>query len=152
MASPRRPTPRPGPPPIEHALAYSRTSGARGGRGPSSGGGVPSGSVTRSPDSQPCGLRAGRRGPTPPEGTPPPDATRPAYTCRTREFLGRVAELRGETHQVGVAGAHQCVAELAITPQQHVEAAGRRAVRVALEAVGRPREPVRLEDEKRDGV
>jgi len=33
--------------------------------------------VTRSPESQPCGLRAGRGGPTPPERTPPPAATRP---------------------------------------------------------------------------
>src|SRR5262249_47502082 len=60
------------------APANSRASGAGGGQGLSPGGGVPSCCVTRSPDSQPCGLRAGRRGPTPPEGTPPPDATRPA--------------------------------------------------------------------------
>src|SRR5215469_2536980 len=53
------------------------TSGARDGRGPTSGGGVRSGCVTRSPESQPCGLRAGRGGPTPPERTPPPAATRP---------------------------------------------------------------------------
>src|SRR5215468_5020774 len=88
MASPRRPTPRPGPPPIEHALAYSRTSGARGGRGLSSGGGVPSCCVTRSPESQPCRLRAGRGGPTPPEGTPPPDATRPVARAAS-EFVGQ---------------------------------------------------------------
>src|SRR5262249_15707090 len=36
------------------------------------GGGVRSGCVTRSPDSQPSGLRTGRGGPTPPERTPPP--------------------------------------------------------------------------------
>src|SRR5262244_2726994 len=77
MASRRQPTPRPAPPLTERGLAYSRASGARGGRGPSSGGGAPSGCVTRSPDSQPCGLRAGRGGPTPPEDTPPPAATRP---------------------------------------------------------------------------
>ena len=43
-----------------HHPDYSRVRGARGDRVLSSGGGVPSCYVTRSPESQPCGLRAGR--------------------------------------------------------------------------------------------
>src|SRR5262249_53711021 len=45
---------------------------------------------------------------------PPP---RLALRIFVRPLLGGVAEFGGETHQVGVGGAHQCVAELAITPQ-----------------------------------
>src|SRR5262249_42163283 len=48
------------------------------GRVLSSGGGSALGSVTRSPESQPYGLRAGRGGPPPPLAPPPPDATRPS--------------------------------------------------------------------------
>src|SRR5215831_3884639 len=61
--------------------------GARDDRVPSSGGGVRSCCVTRSPDSPPCGRRAGRGGPTPPERTPPPAATRPV--TRAALDLGR---------------------------------------------------------------
>jgi len=47
------------------------------GVGLSQGTAPPGGSVTRSPDSQRCALRAGRRGPTPPPGGAVPCATPP---------------------------------------------------------------------------
>jgi len=51
------------------------------GRGLSSGARERSSSVTRSPDSPPSGRRTGRGGPTPPERSLAPAATRPGYTC-----------------------------------------------------------------------
>ena len=50
------------------------------GRGLSSGVGERSSCVTHSPESQPCGLRGGFGGPTPPERSPTPDATHPGGT------------------------------------------------------------------------
>src|SRR5262249_13633654 len=64
-------------PPVSSSWDYSPTCGARGGRVPSSGGGVRSCYVT-SPRRHPAGCTCRKRvGPTPPEHTPPPDATRP---------------------------------------------------------------------------
>src|SRR5215471_7711662 len=72
---------------------YSRVSHVGSGRVASEGG-VCSGCVTRSPDSQPSGLRAGRGGPTPPEHTPPSDdRPRPVSRSEVREYFGLVAEL-----------------------------------------------------------
>jgi len=55
------------------------------GRDPSSGAGERSGCVTHSPESPPSGRRTGRGGPTLPERSPAPAATRPDRTCGTRE-------------------------------------------------------------------
>ena len=59
------------------------------GRGPSLGAGVRSCCVTRSPESQPAGLRTGFGGPTPPERSPASDVTRPGRTCGTLEWPRR---------------------------------------------------------------
>src|SRR5215470_1598494 len=75
-------------PPMCSSLDYSPTCGARGGRVPSSGGGVCSCCVTRSPESQPCGLRTGRGGPTPPEHTLPPTPPGRSYV-RQPGMIGR---------------------------------------------------------------
>jgi len=55
------------------------------GRGLSSGAGECSSCVTHSPESPPSGRRTGFGGPTPPEHSPAPDATRPDCTCGIRE-------------------------------------------------------------------
>src|SRR5215510_624914 len=60
---------------------HSRAAEREAGRGLSSGAGMRSSCVTHSPDSPPCGRRTGRGGPTPPERTPAPDATRPDPPC-----------------------------------------------------------------------
>src|SRR5215475_12127029 len=60
------------------------------GRGPSSGAGERSSSVTRSPESPPYGRRTGRGGPTPPERSPAPDAIRPGRTRSGRELATRL--------------------------------------------------------------
>ena len=52
-------------------LPLIETPEREAGRGLSSGAGVRSSYVTHSPEAQPCGLRAGRGGPTPPERSPP---------------------------------------------------------------------------------
>src|SRR5262245_11394747 len=66
--------------------------------GPVVGGGVRSSGVTHSPQSPPCGRRTGRGGPTPPERTPPPAATRPV----TRAALGNGPESdQGESKRRG---------------------------------------------------
>src|SRR5215510_12801 len=87
--------------------AYSRTCERETGRGPSSGAGERSSCVTRSPDSPPSGRRTGRGGPTPPERSPTPDATRPGDTRGFREQAelasggasGRAEFLQDETTQ-----------------------------------------------------
>src|SRR5215831_17455997 len=55
------------------------------GRGPSSGAGERSSYVTHLPESPPSRRRTGFGGPTPPERSPAPAATRPGRTCGTRE-------------------------------------------------------------------
>src|SRR5215475_15071834 len=62
--------------------------------GPVVGAGVRSSCVTHSPESQPYGLRTGFGGPTPPERTPAPDATRPGRTydnCAWAQWAGQSA-------------------------------------------------------------
>src|SRR5215470_10890312 len=84
MASPRRPTPRPAPPLTERAPAYSGASGARGGRGLSSGGGGPHAAspvrLNRSPAgcAQDEGVPLRRRAPPPP---PPPARLHVRHSC-----------------------------------------------------------------------
>jgi len=65
--------------------ANSRTCERETGRGLSSGAGELSSYVTHSPESPPFGRRTGRGGPTPPESSPAPDATRPDRTLGIRE-------------------------------------------------------------------
>src|SRR5690348_370621 len=64
-------------PPEDASALLVTNSIARGGRVLSPKCQGASSSVTRSPDSQPCGLRAGRGGPTPPAAPWHLDATRP---------------------------------------------------------------------------
>src|SRR5262249_39270781 len=66
------------------------------GRGPSAGAGGRSSCVTHSPDSPPCGRRTGRGGPTPPERTPTPDATRP--DCTGADALNRSDRVSGASY------------------------------------------------------
>src|SRR5262245_48238078 len=75
------------------------------GRGPSSGEGERSSYVTRSPDSPPSGRRTGRGGPTPPERTPAPAATRPGRTYGTCE-QSRLARGTRRATEGGDNGVH----------------------------------------------
>src|SRR5215470_14912160 len=50
--------------------------------------------VTRSPESQPCGLRAGRGGPTPPIAPPAHVATRPTPRATLRKIGDRIVSGR----------------------------------------------------------
>src|SRR5215831_1049322 len=70
-------------------LTHSRSQEGEAGRGPSSGAGELSGCVTRSPDSPPCGRRTGGGGPTPPESSPAPAATRPGHTRGSSDWARR---------------------------------------------------------------
>src|SRR5262249_1332282 len=102
---------------------YSRTRGREAGRVPSSGAGERSRCVTHSPESQPSGLRTGFGGPTPPERSPAPAATRPDRTCGAREWstlasgfglpepgvecdeaVGVHVQLRGEAPAIALVG------------------------------------------------
>src|SRR5262249_24436541 len=82
--------------------ALFTTWGARAGRGRWGGGGVPSCCVPRSLESPPCGRRTGRGGPTPPERTPPPTATRPGERGEFVKSPGqRRAHLTGPGRRAG---------------------------------------------------
>src|SRR5262245_62136888 len=91
---------------FRHSYLWREFMQAR--RGPSSGAGERSSCVTRSPDSPPCGRRTGRGGPTPPERSPAPAATRPGRTCGTHEWClladGTVDEARGLIETGAVPG------------------------------------------------
>src|SRR5262245_22876302 len=81
-------------PPIRAlAGAVHQQTKREAGRDPSPGAGELSSCVTHSPEPQPSGLRTGRGGPTPPESSPAPGATRPGRTCGPREMVQ--ATLRG---------------------------------------------------------